>query len=48
MRKFLTILFTILLATSNTAFAEGDLWDNFGDSNVYGQTPVSDKEFEQA
>ncbi len=29
-------------------FAEDDLWDNFGDSNVYGQTPVSDKEFEQA
>lgn len=48
MRKFLTILFIIIFSTSNAVFAEGDLWDNFGDTNVYGQTPVSDKEFEQA
>ena len=46
--KFLTILFIIIFSTSNAVFAEGDLWDNFGDTNVYGQTPVSDKEFEQA
>lgn len=48
MRKILTIIFIILLTSSEFAFAEGDLWDNFGDTNVYGQTPVSDKEFEQA
>ncbi len=48
MRKILTIIFIILLTASDFAFAEGDLWDNFGDSNVYGQKPVSDKEFEQA
>lgn len=48
MRKILTIIFIILLTSSDFAFAEGDLWDNFGDTNVYGQTPVSDKEFEQA
>lgn len=48
MRKILTIIFIILLTSSEFAFAEGDLWDNFGDSNVYGQKPVSDKEFEQA
>ena len=48
MRKILTILFIIIFSTSNAVFAEGDLWDNFGDTNVYGQTPVSDKEFEQA
>lgn len=47
-KKFLTILFIIIFSTSNAVFAEGDLWDNFGDTNVYGQTPVSDKEFEQA
>lgn len=48
MRKIITIIFIILLTSSDFAFAEGDLWDNFGDSNVYGQKPVSDKEFEQA
>ncbi|CDE60256.1 unknown [Fusobacterium sp. CAG:439] len=48
MRKFLTILFIIFIASNNAVFAEGDLWDNFGDSNIYGQKPVSDKEFEQA
>lgn len=48
MRKILPIIFIILLTTSNFVLAEDDLWDNFGDSNVYGQTPVSDKEFEQA
>lgn len=48
MRKILTIIFIILLTASDFALAEGDLWDNFGDTNVYGQTPVSDKEFEQA
>lgn len=48
MRKLITILFSIIFLTGNVSFAEGDLWDNFGDQNVYGQTPVSDKEFEKA
>lgn len=49
MRKFLTIILGILiLAGTNTAYAEGDLWDNFGDQNVYGQKPVSDEDFEKA
>ena len=48
MRKFFIILFIIFIASNNAVFAEGDLWDNFGDTNVYGQKPVSDKEFEQA
>lgn len=48
MKKLLSILFIIFFASNNIVFAEGDLWDNFGDSNIYGQKPVSDKEFEQA
>mgnify|MGYP001075812630 CR=1 FL=1 len=48
MRKIFALLYILIFATSNLMFAEDDLWDNFGDSNVYGQTPVSDKEFEQA
>ena len=24
------------------------MWDHFGDQNVYGQTPVSDEEFDKA
>jgi len=28
--------------------ADDGLWDNFGDSNVYGQKPVSQKDFEKA
>lgn len=38
----------MLLLTTNYAFADGDLWDNFGDTNVYGQKPVSDEEFDKA
>lgn len=48
MRKILSIIFIILLTSSEFAFAEGDLWDNFGDTNVYGQKPVSDEEFQKA
>lgn len=48
MRKFFTILFgIIILSTGNISYADGDLWDNFGDQNVYGQKPVSDEEFEK-
>lgn len=48
MKKIFVLLFIILMSTYSAAYAEGDLWDNFGDQNVYGQTPVSDKEFEKA
>lgn len=49
MRKFLVILFAIFIGTGNIALADGDdLWDNFGDQNVYGQKPVSEQEFEKA
>lgn len=48
MKKFLTTIFSLIIFTSCAALAEGDLWDNFGDQNSYGQTPVSDKEFEKA
>lgn len=48
MKKFLTVLFAIIVCSGNFALAEGDLWDNYGDQNIYGQEAVSDKEFEQA
>ena len=48
MKKLISILFIFVFSTCNISLAEGDLWDNFGDTNVYGQTPVSDQEFEQA
>lgn len=48
MRKFLVIIFTLLVAFNTPVLADDDLWDNFGDQNVYGQKPVSDKEFEKA
>ena len=48
MRKILVIIFALLFFTGNASFADTDIWDYFGDQNVYGQKPVSDKEFEQA
>lgn len=47
MKKLITLIFCILLSTNGTAFAD-DLWDNYGDHNIYDQKPISDKEFEQA
>lgn len=41
-------MLAILIFGAGGAFAEGDLWDNFGDQNVYGQKAVTDKEFEEA
>ncbi len=47
MQKFsLLILFLLILAGSNVL--ADDLWDNFGDSNVYGQEAVTDDDFEKA
>lgn len=49
MKKILLLFVFILIFTSlQSAQAEdGDMWDYFGDQNVYGQKPVSDKEFEE-
>lgn len=46
MKKFLILL--VILFAGNFAFAEGDLWDNFGDTNTYGQHAVSEQEFNKA
>ena len=45
MKKILFLIFAIII--SQATFAD-DMWDNFGDSNVYGQQSVSDEEFEKA
>ena len=47
MRKILSLIL-ILFFTSNLAIADGDLWDNFGDQNVYGQQAVSEQDFQKA
>lgn len=47
MRKIFVLLFSLIIPFSSSVFAD-DLWDNFGDSNVYGQHSVSDEEFEKA
>ena len=48
MKKILTIIFGFIILSCGTAFAEGDLWDNYGDQHTYGQKAVSDKEFDKA
>jgi len=48
MKTRVFLLLIILMMTSLCAYADGDLWDNFGDQNVYGQKAVTDEEFEQA
>ncbi|MBE7709200.1 MAG: hypothetical protein E7Z93_01995 [Cyanobacteria bacterium SIG32] len=48
MKRFLTIIFSFIIFSSCAAFAEGDLWDNYGDPHTYGQKAVSDKEFDKA
>lgn len=46
MKKFFTIFCIIFIGCS--VLAEGDLWDNFGDTNVYGQKAVSEQDFNKA
>ena len=46
MKKYFALLISIFLLSGGSV--ADDLWDNFGDSNVYGQTPVSEQEFEKA
>ena len=51
MKKSLALLFllTLFFGKADCAFAEGDLWDNFGDTNFYGNDKaVSEKEFKDA
>ena len=49
MKKLLTAIFTFVFIASPIALADGDLWDNYGDQNVYGkQQAVSDEEFDKA
>lgn len=47
MRKIFVYVL-ILFFAGNLAFADGDLWDNFGDQNTYGQKAVSDQDFQKA
>ncbi len=47
MKKFSILLLSIFLAGGICAYAD-DLWDNFGDSNVYGQKAVSEEDFQKA
>lgn len=47
MKKFFITLSTIII-TANCVFADGDLWDNFGDTNTYGQQAVTEQDFEKA
>lgn len=49
MRKIISTILFIILLSSNSVLAEGDLWDNFGDQNAYGTSKyVSDKDFQKA
>lgn len=49
MKKILSLTLILLIVNSaNTAFADGDLWDNFGDQNFYGTKAVSEKDFDKA
>lgn len=45
MKKLLILFLILFINTTTLTLASDDLWDNFGDQNVYGQKAVSDKEF---
>lgn len=47
MRKIIAIIFSVIFLTGIAAKSE-DLWDNYGDQNVYGQKAVSDEDFNKA
>lgn len=45
----IAILICLILSQPTTYSADGDLWDNFGDTNIYGtKGAVSDEDFEKA
>ena len=49
MKKLFVTLFSLIFSISTAVYADDEgLWDNFGDTNIYGQKPVSDQEFEKA
>ena len=48
MKKIISTLLILFFVCINAAYADGDLWDNFGDQNFYGTKPVSDKDFDKA
>lgn len=49
MRKILTLIIILLTCSVNISNASDDLWDNYGDSNFYGNKgAISDKDFEKA
>jgi len=50
MKKILSILFSFFVLTVGVSYAEdGDIWDNYGDQNFYGNSKaVSDEEFDKA
>ena len=51
MKKFINSILIISIVSFgffDIASAEGDLWDNFGDQNFYGNKAVSEKDFNQA
>ena len=45
MKRIFLVLCSLFLLCSGYALADGDLWDNYGDNNAYGQKPVTDEEF---
>ncbi len=48
MKKIFILFVVSFLIFGNNAFADGDLWDNFGDQNFYGNKAVSDADFKKA
>ncbi len=48
MKQIIVIIFALIFFCGTASFAEGDIWDYFGDQNVYGQKAVSDEEFDKA
>lgn len=48
MKKLLFIILILFCFAGNYALADGDLWDNFGDQNTYGQKAVTDQDFQKA
>src|SRR5574344_2032559 len=54
MKKLLILIFIIMLfpqvafSDDDVSMPSGDLWDNYGDSNFYGQKAVSDQDFDKA
>ena len=48
MKRLLLWLFSIFILSGGVVCAEGDMWDNFGDTNIYGQQAVTQDEFDKA